>query len=221
MDIKTLTRMGRGQLLEFMPRPNAKSLAETIAAFANADGGTILVGLGTAGTVLEEIEPEHVEALLLRAQTMCRPPVRTEWRHLRTRHGIAVAVSVPHSPELHSLVDGRVLLRSGRRNRPLSGGEVRHLASAKGTGDYEKGVVPGATAADLDDGIIAEYAEKRRLRGPQGEKLSDTELLLDSGAVNAEARCRRSLAFCTQPTTPVTSEWCLAGALCRHRASWP
>jgi len=186
MDIKALLKQGRGQLLEFMPQPGAEALAETIAAFANADGGTILVGVGTAGTVLEEIEPEHLEALLLRAQTMCRPPVRTEWQQLQIKHGTAVAISVPHSPELHSLIDGRVLLRSGGRNRPLTGSEVRHLASAKGTGDYEKEPVPGATLADLDEGIVAEYAERRRLRGARGEKLGGTELLLESGAMGAE-----------------------------------
>jgi len=103
MDTRALLEQGRGQLLEFMPQPGAEALAETIAAFANADGGTILVGLGTAGIVSEEIEPEHLEALLLRAQIMCRPPVRTEWQWLQVGHGTAVAILVPHSPELHTL----------------------------------------------------------------------------------------------------------------------
>ena len=188
MDLRELLKKGRGQLLELMPHPEVEMLAETLVAFANADGGTILIGLGTAGTLLEEVEPEHLEALLLRAQGMCRPPVTTGWQPLDTGRGTAIAISVPRSPELHSLFDGRVLLRSGAKNRPLSGEEIRHLASAKGTGDYEQEVVHGGTQADLDGEIIAEYAAKRRLRGPRGEKLSDTELLSDSGAVDAEGR---------------------------------
>jgi len=188
MDIKALLEKGRGQLLEFMPQPDAETLAETLAAFANADGGTILVGLGTTGMLFEGVEPEHLEALLLRAQVMCRPPIRTEWRQLDIGRGTVIAISVPHSPELHSLLDGRVLLRSRAKNRPLGGEEIRHLASAKGAGDYEKETAPGATPADLDEGIIAEYVAKRRLRGPRGEKLSATELLLDSGAIDAEGK---------------------------------
>ncbi len=188
MDIKALLEKGRGQLLEFMPQPDAETLAETLAAFANADGGTILVGLGTTGMLFEGVEPEHLEALLLRAQLMCRPPIRTEWRQLDIGRGTVIAISVPHSPELHSLLDGRVLLRSRAKNRPLGGEEIRHLASAKGAGDYEKETAPGATPADLDEGIIAEYVAKRRLRGPRGEKLSGTELLLDSGAIDAEGK---------------------------------
>jgi len=188
MDLRELIKKGRGQLLEFMPQPETEMLAETLVAFANADGGTILVGLGTAGTLFEEVEAEHLEALLLRAQGMCHPPVTTGWQPLDTGRGTAIAISVPRSPELHSLFDGRVLLRSGTKNRPLSGKEIRHLASAKGTGEYEQEVVYGATQADLDEKTIVEYAAKRRLRGPRGEKLSGTELLLDSGAIDAEGK---------------------------------
>jgi len=185
MDIRALLKKGRGQLLEFMPQPDPEALAETLAAFANADGGTILVGIGTAGTLFDGIEPEHLEVVLLRAQTMCLPPVQSSWQPSETEHGTVVAISVPRSPELHSLLDGRVLLRSGAKNRPLSGEEIRHLASAKGSGDYEQETLPGAVAADLDQGIVREYAEKRRLRSPRGERLSGMDLLLDAGAVDS------------------------------------
>ncbi len=188
MDLRELLKKGRGQLLDFMPQPEADGLAETLVAFANADGGTILIGLGTTGTLLEEVEPEHLEAILLRAQGICRPPVQTSWQPLETGHGTATAISVPRSPQLHSLADGRVLLRSGARNRPLSGEEIRHLASAKGAGDYELETVPGATLADLDENLLVEHAEKRRLRGPRGEKLSDKELLANSGAIDEQGR---------------------------------
>ncbi|MGQ9492994.1 MAG: ATP-binding protein [Anaerolineae bacterium] len=188
MDFREMLRKGRGQLLEIMPQPEAEALAETLVAFANADGGTIVIGLSSTGMLLEEVDPEHLEALLLRAQGMCRPPVKTEWHPLEVAGGMAIAISVPRSPELHSLFDGRVLLRSGEKNRPLSGEEIRHLASTKRAGEYELETVLGATLADFDEHIIAEYAAKRRLRGPRGEQLSTEELLSDSGAVNAEGK---------------------------------
>jgi ATP-dependent DNA helicase RecG len=163
-------------------------LAETLAAFANADGGTVLIGVSTTGALREEVEPEHLEAVLLRAQAMCRPPVHTSWQLLETSRGTAIAISVPRSPQLHSLSDGRVLLRSSVRNRPLSGEEIRQLASAKGAGDFEQETAVGAKPADLDENLIAEYAEKRRLRGPRGERLSSADLLADSGALDEEGR---------------------------------
>ena len=45
-NIRGLLQSGRGQLLEFMPIPSITGLAETMVAFANADGGTIFIGLG-------------------------------------------------------------------------------------------------------------------------------------------------------------------------------
>ena len=186
MDIRSLQKNGRGQLIEFVPRPEPETLAETLAAFANADGGTILVGVDAAGTLLEETEPEDLEAILLRAQSMCRPPVQSYWHAVETEHGAAIAIAVPRSPELHSLLDGRVLLRSGCKNRPLSGEEIRQLASAKGTGEYEQQAVDAATLRDLDESIVLEYAEKRRVRSPRGERLEGNDLLLDAGAIDPE-----------------------------------
>jgi predicted HTH transcriptional regulator len=49
MDVKELLRRGPGQLVEWVAEPEAEKLAETLAAFANADGGTILVGLSMSG----------------------------------------------------------------------------------------------------------------------------------------------------------------------------
>ncbi len=184
MDVREMLKKGRGQLLEFMPRPEPMGLAETIAAFANADGGTVLLGMGSSGAVLVEVIPEHVEGILLRAETLIAPPVPIEWQTLDTAGGTAIAIAVPRSPRLHSLTDGRVLLRSGPRNRPLTGEEVRHLATSKGAGDWEQETVAGASPADLDAKIISEYAAKRQLRSPRGERLEGLELLRDAGAVD-------------------------------------
>ncbi len=184
MDLRELVKRGRGQLLEFMPHPEPELLAETLVGFANADGGTILVGVTSSGALVDEVENEHLEALLLRAQRLCDPPVQTTWQTLETRGGAAVAIAVPRSPDLHSLSNGTVLLRSGDKNRPLTGQEITQLASAKGTGEYEREPVESATRADLNEETVADYAAKRRMRGPRGEQPSGEALLTDSGAID-------------------------------------
>jgi len=188
MDLRELVKRGRGQLLEFMPHPEPESLAEALIGFANADGGTILVGMTTSGALVNEMEDEHLEALLLRAQQLCDPPVQTSWQTFETKGRAAVAITVPRSPELHRLSNGLVLLRSGDRNRPLTTREVRQLASAKGTGEYEREPLEAATRADLSDETIAEYATKRRMRTRRGEQLSGEALLADAGAIEADGQ---------------------------------
>ncbi len=169
-----------------MPHPEPELLAEALVGFANADGGTIIVGVTTSGTLVDEMEDEHLEALLLRAQRLCHPPVQTTWQTLETRGGAAVAISVPRSPELHSLSNGSVLLRSGDKNRPLTGQEISQLASAKGTGEYERESLESATRADLSEKAIGEYVAKRRLRSRRAEQPSGEALLAESGAIDVK-----------------------------------
>ncbi len=187
MDLKTMLKQGPGQLADFMIQPDIDRLAETLVAFANADGGTILVGIGASGQI-SGLEADDLETSLLRAQMRCRPPVKTEWQALETPRGAVVAVMVPRSAEFHTLDDGRILLRSGAKNRKLAGDEVQQLAAAKGAGVYEDETVAGAALEDLDLEIIAEYERKRRERAPRGEHLTREELLLESGAVDRQKR---------------------------------
>ncbi len=99
---------------------------------------------------------------------------------------IAYAIRVPRSTELHALSDGRVLIRSGKVNRPLGGQEILRLASAKNTGDFESDVIPGATKDDFSRKMIDEYLEKRaeRTKRPYNGKIDD--LLLEIGAITPD-----------------------------------
>lgn len=98
------------------------------------------------------------------------------------------AVRIPRSIELHALADGRVLIRSGARNRPLGGQEILRLASAKSTGSFESEVVHGATKEDFSRKMIDEYLAKRaeRTKRPYNGKIDD--LLLEIGAINPEGK---------------------------------
>jgi ATP-dependent DNA helicase RecG len=187
MTLQAALAGGPGQFVEFMPEPTASVLAETLVALANADGGTILVGVSEDGSLNDALS-EGVEGLLLRAQSLCRPPVVTAWRTLALHGGEAVAVTVSRGDQLHQLGDGRALVRSGRRNRLLSVAEVRQLESARGGGSYEEQPVPGATLDDLDPAVIAEYAARRAERAPRGERLEGEDLLLEAGALGFDGR---------------------------------
>jgi ATP-dependent DNA helicase RecG len=177
-----------GQFVAHLPEADADQLAETLVAFANGDGGTVLLGVTLDGAMSNNFSTEDAEALLWQAQARCRPPVRSEWQQTETPQGTAVAIRVIRSTELHTLDDGRVLIRVGSENRPLVGDEVSHLAATKATGDFETDVVAGAARNDLDEEIIQEYLVKREERGrlalsrPVDEMLVEIGALTDAGA---------------------------------------
>lgn len=183
MSLSSILRRGIGIQLEVLTEPSPERLAETLVAFANADGGTVLLGVDPQGQITGALQPEDAEGLLRRALALCRPLVATEWQQFEDRAGLAVAIIAPRSTELHSLADGRVLVRTHAGNEPLDGAKISHLAATKASGDFEMETVAGATRADLDDEVIHDYLQRRAIR--LGRDLGQTEdaLLTATGAL--------------------------------------
>ena len=189
--LRDLVKRGAGPLVEYLPEPEVEALAEALIAFANSDGGTIVVGIDDRGRPTGKTFPDELEETLLAATTRCCPPVQTEWQQEEIAGGPVVLIQVRRSPELHSLDDGRVLIRTGAANRPLSGQQIRQLAATKSSGDYEAEDVPGVSRDDLDADIIAEYMAKRaeRTRRPLNMPARAVdELLTEIGALDSQGR---------------------------------
>ena len=154
-----------GPRLAFLTGADPEILAEHLVAFANGDGGTIVLGMDESGRPLETIWEEEAEGGLRAAARLCNPPVVSRLQTLETPKGPLVTIQVDRSSHLHSLSDGRVLTRSSLENRVLGGAEISHLAASKATVDYETETVPGATRSDFDDEILQEYLDQREARG--------------------------------------------------------
>ena len=174
-----------GQRLAFLANADVETLAECLVAFANGDGGLIVLGLDEQGQPTESIWEEEAEGSLREAASLCRPPVPSRWQPVETKQDTLVGINVPRSQELHTMFDGRVLIRSGNWNRPLTGAEVRTLANSKNSAEFETDVVPGARPSDLSQEIIRDYLDRRESRG--ATKVSATnEMLFEIGATDRE-----------------------------------
>lgn len=174
-----------GQQLAFLPEADPQLLAENLVALANANGGLVLLGVDDHGKIVDELWEEDIDAALREAVVLCRPPVESEWQSIDGGERGLVGIRVARSSSLHSLQDGRVLVRSGDENRLLSGEEIAQLANTKTAGDFEDEVVAGASADDFDQGILNEYLEKREMRGTPRSGSID-ELLFEIGATDRE-----------------------------------
>jgi ATP-dependent DNA helicase RecG len=177
---------GPGQTIEFMQDQDADHLAKVLIAFANSDGGTVVIGVSPDGKIDNSLMFDDVEDVLRMALARCRPGMRTEWQRSEVAGGEIAAIRVPRSTELHSLEDGRVIVRSGADNRPLTGDEIRHLAATKSSGDYETEPISGATFDDLDPEMIAEYKAKRAERQRRPIAVDDMTMLVRAGAVTEQ-----------------------------------
>lgn len=173
-----------GQQLAYMPHADAEELAETLVAFANTDGGSVVVGLSAAGKPGTLRGEEDAADALAAALRLCRPPMATEWSAQQGPTGPVVVLRVPRSAEVHTLWDGRVMVRRGADNRPLAGADVDHVLGGRTTGEFELQEVAGATRQDLDDKVIDTYLERRLERSPSSTPMPKDQLLQHIGALS-------------------------------------
>ncbi len=145
-----------GQLESVLPELDAQTLAETLVAMANADGGTIYIGIDERGVPTDVYPEQFAEAARL-AEDSCFPPVNVTWQQIEARGAFVFIGRVQRSLALHRLRDGRVLVRTGAENRLLSEEEVEDLLATHSTMEYEAEVVPGATRDDLDPEVLREF----------------------------------------------------------------
>lgn len=171
IDLHSLLGRGPGSRQAFMPNLDPDVLAETLVAFANGEGGTVVLGVDSNGSYGDLLVGEEAEGALRAALALCRPPMRTEWQHEETQAGPVILLRVDRSSALHILSDGRALVRRGGENRPLSPSELEMLVGNRSMGEFETEEVPGSTRADLDEDVIDEYLEKRQQRSPHGTLL--------------------------------------------------
>lgn len=176
-----------GPNLAFLPAADPDQLAECLVALANAEGGLIILGVDDHGRPTHPVWDEEAEGALRAAAALCRPPVFSQWQPIETAQGLLIGLRVNRSPELHSLTDGRVLVRSGAENRPLGGEEITDLAATKTSGDFENEIVAGANQSDFDQAILSEYLAKREARGA-AKVTSLSSLLFEIGAIDSEGR---------------------------------
>jgi ATP-dependent DNA helicase RecG len=182
----TVLTQSPGQQVAFLPHAEPELIAETLTAFANADGGTVILGMDPDGRLGDVFAEEDAADALQAALRLCRPPVRTDWQQQPVAGGTIVLLRVGRSGELHSLWDGRVLVRKGAENRPVDGSDVDQLLANRPVGDFELQEVAGATRDDLDEDVIDDYLERRQKRTPRAGVLPKDKLLQQIGALTQE-----------------------------------
>ena len=178
-----MLKQGPSQTLDFLPYPKPEQMAETITAFANSEGGTLILGVTAEGKLGDFFLEDEASDALESALRLCRPPVHTDWHAEEVPGGVVVMLRVERSGNIHALADGRVLMRKGNDNVPTDGFNIEQLLAIRPTGDFETQVVPGTTRADLKEEVINEYLDKRQQRNPRSQVVSKDRLLMQLGAL--------------------------------------
>lgn len=146
---------------------NPVDLSDTLCAFANADGGTVAIGISDKKRRVEGVDYHlaQLNEILRTPIDFCNPtvPVTTEMVECVNSDGKPDHVLLMHieaSPLLHANQADEVYLRVGDKSKRLSFQDRLTLTYAKGLRFFEDEPVYGATADDVDLDFVREYIKR-------------------------------------------------------------
>ena len=158
---------------KYFDRKSAKikpsDIADLISAFANAEGGTIVIGISDKTRKLEGISrfgTDKINNFISAPKDYCRPmpQYKEEFINVTNDDGIADKLLLLH---IFASVDqvirtnnGSTFLRIGDRTKELKGEDLRNLEYSKSTRHFEDECNMDAEIKDLDAELIAMYKEK-------------------------------------------------------------
>ena len=163
-ELEALLAAGEGPLVAFArERTRLDTLAETLVAFANGHGGTLVVGVsGRARPKVEGLaDVGAARELLLEAALACTPPLVLPLpREGRLATTTLLLVTVPAGLAQVYALHGKYLRREGPTNQPLSPDALRHLLRERGEVRWERGTPEGVALSDLDPQKFTAYATR-------------------------------------------------------------
>lgn len=181
-------------------RVEARDLADTLIAFANAEGGTVVVGLwkgavqGIAAAGPAKLSSWQQAAIDFTVPQVPHEARLVECRNSRGERDRLLVIDVEVSEQVHVNRKDEVYLRVGDESRRLTYSQRQELLYDKGQASYEVTPVAGAGVDDLNGWLLGNYADT--LEHPDPQRLLDARgLLTRSGELTVAA----VLLFGTNP----------------------
>ena len=185
-----------------------KSVLETVSAFANGDGGTILLGLTDPAEGLQPVEGFNAQAVhdasveAIRSKITPRPPVdihieavdieAAEGQHRLVRIDVLPGdpTQKPYYIEAHGMYNGSYQ-RVGEADIRLTKYEIDRLLENRSQPRYDEELISEASFKDLSPTLVSAYVARLREEQPRVfAALSDREVLLQARILRIDSEGR-------------------------------
>jgi len=161
---------------------NATSLAAEMAAFANAEGGHILIGVDDLGSIvgITQDDIRRLNNLVLRvASENVRPPINPITENVSTEKGLVMVVTIREGlSKPYADNQGIFWMKSGANKRPVtSREEIQRMMQRGGLVHADEVPVEGTTLDSLDDDHFNGFFQKQYGRSVK-QALEDSGLTM-------------------------------------------
>lgn len=163
MDLNKYLQDEESQILERKTSlSDPKKLGHTICAFANSEGGVLLIGVDTTGHLIgiTRTELDSKQRLMVELIKECRPIPSVKIKIHEIEKKSIIIVCVNKLFDTVCFFDGKVWIRTGSTNRQLNSGELIEFLKGKKILNFED-QVSDATIEDMDPEKLQSYLEKR------------------------------------------------------------
>lgn len=152
--ISALIHQGENAAVEFKNadvRP--EGLAKEITAFANTNGGTILVGVDDDGNVSGIGRRENIEEWAANvSRNNVVPAIRPEICVVQHHHQKVLILDIPRGKDKpYQTIDGKYWIRVGSTNRMAAKEELSRLFQQAGLIHFDTAPLEGTDLSDLDE----------------------------------------------------------------------
>lgn len=174
-EIGLLLKQERGQFLEFVSafeyrRANgqkkreedlAREVVRILSGMANADGGTVLVGVEPDKSVTGiPYDPDALQCVIQAPQNLLRPQLNPSSEKVRLGNLQLLKFEVASGLEIYRIAGGRSFYRLGSETPSLPADQIQALKEAKKSVFYERQQALNATWYDLDQDLVQTFANK-------------------------------------------------------------
>ncbi|MCM1244164.1 MAG: putative DNA binding domain-containing protein [Roseburia sp.] len=144
-------------------------LAPHISAFANADGGTLVIGISDNKRTLEGVNSfgdKRINEFINAPRDCCRPMPRyqEEFIDITNENGMNDRLLLLHiEPSIEQVIrtsNDRTYLRIGDKSKEMLGENLRNLEYSKGSRHFEDELNQNAVLEDLDEELLDAYKKR-------------------------------------------------------------
>ena len=195
-ELKEIILNGENSYIEFKEEGiKAKDLAEEIVAFANSEGGMILMGVDDDGCIKGVSDTLIEERVMNVCRNNCIPHIIPVFQSIEV-DGKSIAVITIHKglSKPYYTTDHKYYIRVGTTRRIASREELLRLFEANGTLHYDISPVENTSMKDLNIDVIRDYFLKYNAFDLYEESKETTERILINADIMTEANGK---ALCT------------------------
>ena len=154
-DLEALIKNGESQTLEFKSSTaKLKNAFETLCAFLNGEGGTVLIGVADNGKIIGQHVTDKTKLEIANMLRKLEPAtnISIDYVTIEKDKDIIVLNAKPHKDLQPYTFDGRPYIRFESSTSQMPRQQYQHIIinNMQKTNDWENGIAENATIDDLD-----------------------------------------------------------------------